>query len=227
MCFSATVSFASAAALVSIGAFCVTKSRMLPVPYRAIALVPFLFGVQQFLEGILWQYLDSTSIEEIRTTALGYMFFSHFFWLFWIPLISYLLEGHAGRKNVFFGMMLVGSLYGGSMYIPLWLNTDWLLVQQIKHSISYETVLIYDDYVPRVMVRALYALIVVLPLLLSSELRLRRFGYIVAVSVLMAAVFYGYAFISVWCFFAAILSIYMAYMVLSKSAEKKSRTRVE
>lgn len=219
MCFSATASFVSAATLVSIGAYCITRSRILPKQYLALALLPFLFGVQQFTEGLLWQYLDLEISENFRTTALGYMFFSHFLWLFWIPFISYLFEVNVRRKNIFLGLMAVGGFYGASIYIPLLLNTEWLVVEQISNSINYRAILIYDDFVPRSMVRALYALIIMMPLLLSSDIRLRRIGYMVAISVLLAAVFYGYAFISVWCFFAAILSIYMAYMVLSESVK--------
>lgn len=224
MCFSATASFASAAALVSIGAFSITKSRVLPKQYLIIAIVPFLFGMQQFVEGYLWLSLDVEPLESTRATALSYMFFSHFFWLFWVPLISYMFEHNVQRKRVFLGFMMLGGLYGLSMYLPLLFNADWLAVVKIRYSINYEAVLIYDGYLPRGIVRALYAVLVMVPLVLSSDLRLRRFGYIVAVSVLIAAVFYGYAFISVWCFFAGLLSIYFAYLVLEQSRKVNAGT---
>lgn len=223
MCFSATASFASAAALVSVGAYCVTIARKLPKYYLAIAVIPLLFGVQQFIEGMVWQQLEL--IDPLRTAALGYLFFSHFFWLLWIPLICYLFETDTARKDLFFVLLLLGSLFGLSMLVPLLLNPDWLVVVQIRHSISYETVLIYDNYIPRGMVRAVYALVVMPPLLLSSDVSLRKLGYMVAISVLVAVVFYSYAFISVWCFFAALLSVYFAFIVLSQPIE--SNVRVE
>jgi hypothetical protein len=49
------------------------------------------------------------------------------------------------------------------------------------------------------------------PLLFSSGRYIRIFGVIIMVSVIVATVFFGYAFISIWCYFAAVLSLYIVY----------------
>ena len=151
---------------------------------------------------------------------LGFYVFSHFFWLFWIPISGYAIESRGARKNVFLGVAIFGGLYGASMYFPLVMYENWLAVSLLKQSISYEATLIYDGYIPRIVVRGLYALIVLVPLLLSSDRYLRMFGIIIAISVVFATVFFGYAFISIWCYFAAVLSLFIIYMVTRIGREK-------
>jgi hypothetical protein len=214
MCFSATASFTAAVLLVPAGIYCARKATSLVGPYWAIGLLPLLFGVQQALEGLVWLALETQDPQLIRISALGFMAFSHLFWLFWIPAAAYMLEPPGLKKKVFLALAAFGGLYGASMYLPLLLQPDWLTVTLLQHSISYEAVLIYDSYLPRIAVRALYAAIVLGALLFSSDRNIRIFGILIAISVAVATVFFGYAFISVWCYFAAALSLYIFFMIL-------------
>lgn len=220
MCFSATASFSAAVLLIPAGVYCVRKAKGLNKPYWVIGLLPLLFGVQQALEGVVWLALESQNPQSIRASALGFMAFSHLFWLFWIPFASYVLEPPGLRKSVFMALAVLGGLYGGSMYLPLLVHADWLTVTLLQHSISYEAVLIYDDYLPRIAVRALYAAIVLGALLFSSDRNIRFFGILIAISVALATIFFGYAFISVWCYFAAILSLYIFYIIVRLAREQ-------
>ena len=106
-----------------------------------------------------------------------------------------------------------GFLYGASLYVPLLVYPDWLSVTIIKDSILYQPVLIYDGILSRTAVRVFYAFIVAVPLLFSTVSTLRLFGILIFVSVAVSAVFFAYAFVSIWCFFAAILSAYVVYIV--------------
>ncbi len=214
MCFSTTASFSAAAILIPTGAYCVAKAASQAKPYWAFSLLPLLFGVQQALEGLVWLALASQDAMRITLAALGFMAFSHLFWLLWIPAASYVLEPPGLRKRFFLILAVVGALYGASMYIPLLINPHWLTVDVIRHSVVYEAALIYDGYLPRIVVRILYALIVLAALLPSSDRYIRHFGVIIATSVALTTIFYGYAFISVWCYFAALLSLYIVYTIL-------------
>lgn len=213
MCFSATASFTAAALLVPAGIYCAKKATPLSKPYWAIGLFPLLFGVQQALEGLVWLALESNDPQSIRYSALGFMLFSHFFWLFWVPIASAVLEPRGLKRNIFLALAIFGGLYGASMYLPLLVQANWLTVNLVQHSISYEAQLIYDGYVPRLALRVLYAVIVLSALLFSSDRYIRLFGILIAISVVVATVFFGYAFISVWCYFAALLSLYVLYMM--------------
>ena len=105
------------------------------------------------------------------------------------------------------------------MFLPILVRMDWLSVELVRHSLEYKTTSIYDGIVDRRVLRAFYALIVVCALFLSSNRRVRIFGALVVVSLLVAYLLFAHAFISVWCFFAAILS---TYLVLA-TADKRER----
>jgi len=213
MCFSATASFSAAVVLIPVGVYCVKKTLDLNSNYWTFAILPLVFGIQQIFEGLVWLEFDPGGGGATRLPALGFMFFSHVFWLFWIPFACYAVEPSAIKKKFFIIAAFIGAAHGLIMYIPLWFNNDWLIVSILKHSIEYKAALLYDEYIPRIVVRVFYGLIVVIPLLFSSDRYIKIFGVIIMFSVAIATVFYGYAFISVWCYFAAILSLYIIFMV--------------
>lgn len=213
MCFSATVSYSAAAILVSAGIYLVHQTRRLVVPYRLLALVPLLFGIQQGFEGRVWQLVDAGS--AVTPYAFGFLFFSHFLWLWWFPLSSYLLERGKFRKRLFLGILLFGVFAATLVYFAMLINPEWLTVSVREHSIIYEIETGYRSTVSIPLpASALYALIILVPLLLSSHLHLRVFGVLAALSMEVTSLFYDYALISVWCFFVAFLSLYLGYMLL-------------
>jgi hypothetical protein len=215
MCFSATVSYSTAAVLVVTGLYLVHQAKRLPTPYRLLALVPLLFGIQQGFEGRVWQVVDAGSAAAVPY-AFGFLFFSHFLWLWWFPLCSYLLECGKFRKRLFLGFLLFGAFSAALVYFALLLHPAWLTVSVQGHSIIYE---IESGYRSTISIplpaSALYALIILVPLLLSSYLHLRVFGVLVTLSMVLTSRFYDDALISVWCFFAAVLSLYLGYMILT------------
>ena len=103
--------------------------------------------------------------------------------------------------------MFLGAVHGAMIYVPLWFHPDWLVVELVKHSIAYRLTFFYDDVIPVDILRGLYALTVLLPLLLSSDRTIRLFGVFVVIYAVISALFFSYAFISVWCYFAAVLSL--------------------
>jgi len=99
MCFSASVSYSAAAVLVTTGLYAVQQARRLHPPYWMWALVPVFFGFQQAFEGRVWQALDAGNANAAVPFALGFHFFSHFLWLWWLPLCSYLVEPGQIRRG--------------------------------------------------------------------------------------------------------------------------------
>lgn len=213
MCFSAPASFTTAAILIPVGIYSLYKTYKMAQTYWLFSLYPLVFGIQQGIEGWLWLILDTSDNTSVRIPALGFTFFSHFFWLFWLPFSCAMLENN-GKKQLFLILALIGGLYGLSLYIPALMFIDWLQISLIQQSISYQLRLIYDDLIPRSLVRWIYVLIVLAPLLLSSQRYIRYFGIMIAISVVVATILFAETFISVWCFFAAALSIYILYMTI-------------
>jgi hypothetical protein len=209
MCFSASASFAVAAALVPAGVYCLKTASCVGARWISLAAYPLAFAVQQIVEGVLWLGIESDDQAVIYAASRGFLFFSHFFWLAWVPFSVYWLADEQWRRRLLLGLSVVGALFGLSIFLPLLLMADWLSVEQVEHSIEYKTVLIYDGVVGRPVLRGLYALIILSALFLSSNRRVRLLAGLIAASFVGAYFYYSYAFISVWCFFAAVLSTYI------------------
>jgi hypothetical protein len=219
MCFSASVSYSAAAVLVGTGLYAVRQARRLQPPYLMWALVPVLFGLQQAFEGRVWQELDAGDAGAAVPYALGFHFFSHFLWLWWLPLSSYLVEPGQGktgklRKRVIGGCAIFGAFAGTLVYSVMLFHPEWMSVGIREHSITYDFSVPWRSsiHVP-ITPAALYALTILVPLLISSHKLIRIFGVLAALSSVLTSAAYGYAYVSVWCFFAAALSLYLVYMI--------------
>ena len=213
MCFSATACFAAGAILVPTGLYTLRKAYKYDKRYLALAAFPLVFGLQQIIEGGLWLAHDQRVDLSVDLMAIGYLFFAYFLRPFFVPLAALLVEKNTKRRTIFIIFSLIGFLFGASLYVPLLINPEWLSVTMAKSSILYQPVLIYDGIVSRTAVRVFYAIIVAVPLLFSTVTSLRFFGILIFVSVAISAVFFAYAFVSIWCFFAAILSAYIVYII--------------
>lgn len=220
MCFSASVSYSAATVLVGTGVYAIQQARRLHPPYLMWALVPVLFGLQQAFEGGVWQELDAGNANAAVPFALGFHFFSHFLWLWWLPLSSYLVEPSQAsktgklRKRVIGGCAMFGAFTGTLVFSVMLFHPEWMSVGMREHSITYDFSVPWRSsiHLP-ITPAALYALTILVPLLFSSHRLIRIFGGLVALSSLLASATYGYAYVSVWCFFAAVLSLYLVYMI--------------
>lgn len=217
MCFSATASFTSASLLIPAGAYCLIKANQLDKPYWAFAMLPLLFGLQQMIEGGIWLSLQAGEEETAHRLAFGFLLFSHLFWLGWVPYSAYLTESSPRLRRAFLMTVLIGLLLGAAMYLPLLNNPGWVSVSIVGHSIDYELKFISDTYVSQQVVTVFYLLVILVPLMLSSDLNHHSLGLLVFLSGLVAWLFFDWVFVSVWCYFAAIISLYISF-VIARSA---------
>lgn len=213
MCFSATSSFITAAILIPAGIYCIKEANQLDKPYWAFALLPFMFGLQQFLEGGVWHSLSNDDLVNARIFALGFLLFSHIFWLGWIAFASYLIEPSPPLKRLFKFFTVTGVLFGTMMYIPLLFNPDWLNILIVHHSISYDFIFLSDPLVSQTKLGIFYSALILLPLVLSSDRYLNKLGALIFIAGIVSWIYFQWVFVSVWCFFAAIVSIYVFYII--------------
>lgn len=213
MCFSATASFTLFGALVPLGIYSIAKAHQSKGGWVPFAVYPLAFGLQQGLEGFVWLGLQDGNDTMVCVASRGYLFFSHFFWLAWVPFSVWMIETNPLRKRLLAVLSAIGFFYGLSIMVPSVLLRDWLHMELINQSLEYNTTLIYEGFINRTALRLFYAAIVVGALVLSSHRPVRIFAGLVAVSLAGTYVFFAYAFISVWCFFAAILSVYLVVVI--------------
>lgn len=213
MCFSATASFSAAAILIPAGVFCLKKSNQVDKRYWAYAMLPLLFGLQQALEGGVWLALSQAEQARAHFMALGFLLFSHVFWLGWIPYSSYLTEDSLRLRQVFLAIAGFGLLFGAAMYLPLMYQPGWMQVSIVNHAIDYELRFYSDTYLSKPALTALYAAVILVPLMLSSDRGHSILGVLVLLSGLATWAFFDWVFISVWCYFAALISLYIFFMI--------------
>jgi hypothetical protein len=137
------------------------------------------------------------------------LFFSHAFWPFFAPLAAYLAEERTRRRSQLLALTSVGFVLGLLLYVPLVTEDGWFQPVIVREHLDYRT----ETLLGAVPSRALYALTISLVPLLTSSSQLRLLGILTAISIAITFAFWSYAFISVWCFFAALLSAYNVYVL--------------
>ncbi|MFW9611193.1 MAG: DUF6629 family protein [Fluviibacter sp.] len=198
MCFSAQASFITGVGLLGLGALTIKRVRTRrELPY---ALIPLLFGIQQLLEGMLW--LTFTKSAPALNTWLTYLYllFANVLWPIYVPLAVLALETVKRRRRIIAGFAAVGAIVSAYLLAIL-------LLQPITASVADQHIL-YDFANPYEQTTiTLYIIVTCVSLLLSSHPRVMVFGMAVFISEVVAYTLYTTWLISVWCFFAAVLSI--------------------
>lgn len=196
MCFSATASFVAGTALSTIGLATIRmSSRAAEIP---LALIPFLFGAQQFTEGMIWLSFQNVSLVSNAALTFVYSLFSHVLWPIFIPFAVGLLETVPFRKKALAGCQIVGMAVG--LYL-LYIIIQFPVSRVLERHIAYESP---HFYVVPVMV--LYLIATCASGLFSSNRVIQIFGALSLATFVAALAIHVATFFSVWCFFAAILS---------------------
>jgi hypothetical protein len=207
MCFSATASFGAAAVLGSIGAISLTKAKK--PSHKMFAAIPLVFGIQQACEGFLWLALTKDSFEVWQMPATYcFLFFAQILWPTWMPVSILLLEQDVKRKRWLKWMSLGGVFC--SLVMSYRIVTFAVNAEIQNHHILYNV----DNSVALVVISsALYFLSTVAAAFSSSVRYMKLLGSLSFGSLIISKLFYKMYFISVWCFFAAILSIVVIYII--------------
>ena len=197
MCFSATASFSAGAVLLGLGALTVKSShrrRELP-----LAAIPLLFAIQQLTEGLIWlTFRHEAPLLNWVMTHL-YSFFSHVLWPIYVPVAVLLIEPLRWRRTVQLGFVAAGLTVG--LYLLQILLTFPVVSRPTGQHMEY-----VSPHFIAATVMTLYLLAATVSPMFSSHRQVKLFGVLALMSFAAAYGFYATWFISVWCFFAALLS---------------------
>jgi len=218
MCFSATVSFTTGTLLLPVSAYALRRASLIDKRYFPLAAFPLLFGLQQIFEGVVWLGLSGVLPQYERAATLGFLFFAFLLWPILVPVAAWRLETDRFRQWLIIILMAMGATLGSLLYSPLLLDSSQVVPSIIHHSITYSSSLFTDGLVSREFNCAAYTLAITAPLLISSLHPIRVYGLLLLISVVVSALFFHYAFTSVWCLFAALLSIYTLRLLPKCSA---------
>ena len=137
MCFSAEASYAAAAVLLPAGAFASERAYRTKRSYLPIAILPFLFGLQQLFEGLVWTGSSLSSDSMVQRYSLAYMFFSWLAWPVWVPFSTYFLEP-CRRRYIYLMFAILGGMLGALQYVPYFVHDGWLITKFFPNAISYQ-----------------------------------------------------------------------------------------
>jgi hypothetical protein len=197
MCFSASASFIAATTLAVAGiATMRIASRPSQMPFAA---VPLLFGIQQFIEGLIWLSFDSASPVPNPPLTFVYSLFSHVLWPIYVPFAIRMLEPAPRRRWALLATQGAGILVG--FYLLYFLVQFPVSSRVLGQHIVYESPHFYQ-----VPVMALYLIATCASSMLARHRLIRLFGLLSLVTFLAAYAIHAATLVSVWCFFAAVLS---------------------
>src|SRR3990170_3628540 len=211
MCFSAEASFAAAAILLPAGAIGMQRAYRTDRRYLPFAALPLFFGLQQLFEGLVWTGNALSSESMVQRFSLAYMFFSWLAWPVWVPLSTYFLEP-CGRRYVYLIFAVMGGMLGALQYFPYFAHEGWLVTKFLPHAISYQGSVLFDYIMRRDLTNAIYLLVIIAPLLTSSDRHAQIFGVLISVIAIVTYLFFQFAYISVFCFGGALMSLYIVYV---------------
>ncbi len=212
MCFSTEASFTAALVLGGIG-YATTKAAA-NKNFYILASIPLLFAFQQLSEGLIWYNFAYHPLPAsfLQVAMKFYLVIAFLVWPIWIPLALFVPESITWRR-LLIGVALFAGCCLSFMNLSFALKQD-ATVQVVNHSLQYL------GNVPNQTI--LYPLIVLIPCFLSSLKNMYLFGLLAAAGYFLANYFYQTTFVSVWCFFAAVVSL-LIYKILrdNQTAEFK------
>ena len=205
MCFSATGSFAAAGVIAGIGAIAVAQKK--PRSHRMLAAVPMLFAVQQAAEGVVWLTIGHSDERLVHQVAVAaYLAFAMVVWPIWVPLSLRMAEKNPRRRRALTVLAWIGAVV--SAYAAMLLLRGRPTAHVAGHSIAYNyttraSALVAALYVPG------YAIPSAVPFFISSISKAKIMGAVLIAALVVTFVMERQVLTSVWCFFAALLSVFV------------------
>lgn len=159
--------------------------------------------------------MNASSALSTHIFSVGFLFFSHFFWPFWIPLSAYYIARNKRCSRAWIKLVfaVIGTVLGLLAFIPSLINPHSVQVHMCARSIQYDFYTVISAIIGTSWARYIYIAVIILPLWISRNWAIKLLGTLILISVIVTYWLYSYAFNSVWCFFAAFVSIYVVYVI--------------
>jgi len=222
MCFCAGASFTASIILSLIGIMSLSQVRKRS--YYLFAATPLFFALQQAAEGVLWVALTKSStltaralayvslIDEhpsIKLMTYTFLFFALIIWPLVIPLSLALIS----RQKLLYQLTafgaIISTLFATSL---LWYGAQAAIV---------EDHIVYSFFTPMASMQWLLVLLYMLPAVGSFFLMRDKLFYLMGTVLFASAALSAFVwtvwFTSVWCFFAALLSVGVYFVVVKRS----------
>jgi len=203
MCFSPQADIVGGLVISAIGVDAVRHVRQRR-EFLALAWIPALLGAHQFIEALVWLWLQGHVPRGIGHVALwAYLLIAFVVLPVFIPLAVFALEPAGRRKWMMVPFALIGTVIAGI-----------LLAAMVRGPVDVKLASYHLSYGIRVpdglLIVAVYVVAVCGPLLLSGHRGVVVFGAVNLVAVIVIARLTISGFASVWCGWAAVSSVAIA-----------------
>ena len=209
MCFSAGASITAGVLLTFAGTETLRKVHK---PSQIVfACIPLFFALQQFSEGVVWLTIPHKGYADLQAVATyTFLVMAQFIWPILVPLSVLLMEKNKTRKKVLWSLFIVGVIV--SIYY-----LHGLVVYHARAEISFMHINYkykrnfqspFSD-IPT----ALYLIATLAPVFVSSVKRAYMLGVVTGLSAMVSVIFFNECLISIWCFFAAVVSFVIYYTI--------------
>jgi len=206
--FYAVLNFTLSGALGAIGILTLKK---VSAPKEVVfAALPLLFALHQFSEGFVW--LGVSHLIEPRALEFAegvYIFYAQGLLQFLVPLAIWLLESNKMRKQIIFILMIIGGLL--TAYTVWGLSIEPTSVSVRENSLAY-----VNPWTDNRLVGITYVITTCGSLMLSSSIAIQLFGFLNLVGLTLIYYIKPYAFTSLWCFYAAVVSVLLYYYFVER-----------
>lgn len=199
MCFSATANFVGSGVIGAVGAATLSQVRRArEVPFAAL---PLLFAVHQLIEGFVWLGLDGRlSSSVLRGAAAAYVLYAQGLLPLLVPLGIWSLEVKPRQRRRMLAFVALGALL--SLY-TLWALTAYDTRVYVRgHSIVYD-----NPGTEHGLLAVPYVIATCGAMFLSGYPYIVWFGALNAVGVIVTMWIKARAFTSIWCAYAAVVSV--------------------
>ncbi len=199
MCFSATANFVGSGLLGAIG---LATIREVKHPRELLfASLPFLFAIHQFTEGFVWLGLDDPGRSAlVHPAGAAYILFAQVLLPVLLPLSVFLIEPTPRRRRRMIGFLAVGILL--ALYI-VW----GLIAYPLDISAEARSIVYLNRISTTKLVAMLYVLATCGALFFSGFPALVLLGAVNLAGLLVVMLVRRYAFTSIWCAYAAVVSV--------------------
>lgn len=164
-----------------------------------LAMIPLLFGIQQIIEGMLWLSFRLEAPLLNVTMTYAFTLFSHVLWPMYVPFAIGLVETVAWRKKAIWAFRVIGIAVG--LYLLYWI-VRFPVTSEVDEHIVY-----VSPHFIKVPMMMLYLAATCVSCFFSSHKLINLFGVLALLLFMVAYWVHSVAFFSIWCFFAAILSV--------------------
>jgi hypothetical protein len=208
MCFSSSASFGAGAVLSIIGVISIKKTQS--KSHVFFAAIPFIFGIQQISEGFLWMALTNSYYESLtKLTTYIFLFFAQVVWPFWVPLSVLLTNNKQNRKKISKLFLIVGIIV--SVYLAFCLFNFPVKAEVVGLHISY------IQYYPKelsIYTGIFYLIATIFPPFISELKGMKLLSFAILISYIITFMFFEHYVVSVWCFFASIISLFVLNVII-------------